>query len=218
VGDQVEVWLADGTAKKLRVAAIYGRGLGFGDVVLNRETVGPGLDEVLIRTDPQTTVDAALSEAAAHYPAGRLAKTGELTSELATDLAISAWLNRLLIGVMVGYAALAAANTMIIAALARRRELALLRLVGVTRRQVKRMVHAEQAGLLGVALVIGATIATVTLTAAVRAVAGSAIPYVPPLGWVAVLGGATLLAMTTTILPIGRLVRTSPVEQIGLKE
>ncbi|GAA1615701.1 ABC transporter permease [Kribbella sancticallisti] len=218
VGDRVDVWLGDGTAKKLRVAAIYGRGLGFGDVILNRATVGAGLDEVLIRTDPRADVDAALTKAAAHYPAGHLAQTGNLTSQLATDLAISAWLNRLLIGVMVGYAALAAANTMIIAALARSRELALLRLVGVTRRQVKRMVHAEQAGLLGVALVIGATIAAVTLTAVVRAVTGSALPYVPPFGWAAVLGGATLLAMITTILPIGRLLRTPPVEHIGLKE
>ncbi len=119
---------------------------------------------------------------------------------------------------MVGYAALAAANTMVMAALARTRELALLRLVGVTRRQAKRMVQAEQASLLGVALVIGAAIAGVTLTAVVNALTGQPVPYVPPLGWPAVIGGATLLALTTTVLPIGRLLRVPPVEHIGLKE
>jgi putative ABC transport system permease protein len=85
----------------------------------------------------------------------------------------------------------------------------------VTRRQVKRMVHAEQAGLLGVAVAIGGTIAAVTLTAVVNALTGSPIPYVPPLGLAAVLGGTTLLALTTTVLPIGRLLRTAPVENIG---
>jgi putative ABC transport system permease protein len=133
-------------------------------------------------------------------------------------VALSAWLNKLLIGVMVGYAALAAANTMVMAAVARRRELAMLRLAGVTRRQVKRMVHAEQAGLLGVALAIGGTIAAATLVAVVATLTGDPIPFVPPLGWAAVLGGATLLAMATTVLPISRLLRTPPVDHIAAKE
>lgn len=219
LGDQVEVWLGDGTPAKLRVAAIYGRGLGFGDIILDRATVAPGPDdEVLIRTAPDSDVDAALATVAAHHPGSEVVHTVDLTNKLATDLAVSAWLNKLLIGVMVGYAALAAANTMIMAALARSRELAGLRLVGVTRRQVKRMVHAEQAGLLGVALLIGGTIAAVTLSAVVHALTGNPIPYVPPLGWVAVIGGATLLALTTTVLPIGRLLRVAPIEQIALKE
>ena len=102
---------------------------------------------------------------------------------------------------MVGYAALAAATTMVMAALARRRELALLQLVGVTRRQIRRMVHAEQAGLLGTAVLIGATTAALTLSAIVNGLTGSPIPYVPPLGWVAVLGGTTLLALATTVWP-----------------
>jgi hypothetical protein len=56
------------------------------------------------------------------------------------------------------------------------------------------------------------------LAAVVNAVTGSPIPYVPPLGWVAVLGGASVLALTTTVLPVGRLLRASPIENIGLRE
>jgi predicted lysophospholipase L1 biosynthesis ABC-type transport system permease subunit len=163
-------------------------------------------------------LDVAAGSLAGRYPTSTVVPASALTGQLAEDLAISAWLNKLLIGVMVGYAALAAANTMVVAALARRRELAVLRLAGVTRRQVKNMVHAEQAGLLGVALAIGAAIAAVTLAAVVNAVTGSPIPYVPPLGWVAVLGGASVLALTTTVLPVGRLLRASPIENIGLRE
>lgn len=223
LGETVDLWLGDGTPAKLRVAAIYRRGLGFGDIVLSRETVAGHTsrdldDEILVRTAPGADVDAALAEIAQRYPTTTAARTDALTGKLAEDLAISAWLNKLLIGVMVGYAALASANTMVVAALARRRELAMLRLAGVTRRQVRNMVHAEQSGLLGVALAIGAAIAAVTLGAVVNALTGDPVPYVPPLGWVAVLGGASLLALTTTVLPIGRLLRIPPVEQIGLRE
>ncbi|GLY99419.1 FtsX-like permease family protein [Actinoplanes sp. NBRC 103695] len=205
VGDRVEIWLGDGTPVKPRVAAIYTRGLGFGDVVL--ASAGP-YDQVLIRTDGS----ADLSGLAGVVP------TASLTDRLATDLATSAWLNKLLVGVMVGYAALAAANAMVLAALARGRELASLRLAGATRRQIGRMVNAEQAGLLGVAVVIGGVIAAVTLAAVVHALTGALVPYVPPLGAVAILGGATLLAMTTTVLPVRRLLRMRPIEALGARE
>jgi putative ABC transport system permease protein len=212
LGDTVDIWLADGTPEHLKITAIYSRGLGFGDFILDRATVGQTPDEVLIRTSGSNPT------ALAHLPGATLVPVSQLTVQTAKDLAISAWLNRLLIGVMIGYAALAAANTMIMAALARRREVAVLRLTGVTTRQVKRMVNAEQAALLGVALVIGGAIAAVTLTTVVRAVTGGALPYVPPLGWIAVLGGATLLAMTTTILPIGLLLRRPALAQAGSRE
>jgi putative ABC transport system permease protein len=215
LGETVEVWLADGTPKHLKIAAIYSRGLGFGDFVLDRATVGHAPDQVLIRTSGS---QAQLAEATASIPGATLVPVSELTAQTGKDLAISAWLNKLLIGVMIGYAALAAANTMVMAALARRREVAVLRLTGVTTRQIKRMVNAEQAALLGVALVIGGAIAAVTLTTVVRAVTGGAAPYVPPLGWIAVLGGATLLAMTTTVLPISRLLRKPALSQAGARE
>ncbi|MFY1669674.1 FtsX-like permease family protein [Plantactinospora sp. WMMB334] len=223
VGDEVQLWLGDGTQTRLRVAAVYQRGLGFGDIILDRQAVAGHTarnldDEVLIRTAPGEDADTALAGLAARYPTSTLVRTDDLTGRLARDLAVSAWLNKLLIGVMVGYAALAAANTMVIAALSRRRELAVLRLTGVTRQQIKNMIHAEQAGLLGVAVAIGGAVAALTLAAVVNALTGNPIPYVPPLGGVAVLGGATLLALTTTVIPVGRLLRTSPTEDIGPRE
>ncbi|MFG1608843.1 FtsX-like permease family protein [Actinoplanes sp. NPDC049265] len=206
IGDRPQIWLADGTPVKLRVAAIYTRGLAFGDVILDTRTLAPGPpDQLLVRSDKPITAPGVVP-------------TTDLTSQLATDMETSAWLNKLLVGVMVGYAALAAANAMVLAALARGRELAALRMAGTTRRQVGRMVNAEQAGLLGMAVVIGGVIAAVTLVAVVHALTGSFLPYIPPLGWAAVLGGATLLAMTTTILPIRRLLRTPPVQALGTRE
>ncbi|MEV6692159.1 FtsX-like permease family protein [Micromonospora sp. NPDC051196] len=220
LGDRVSMWLGDGTPVTLRVVALYERGLGFGDVTLNRETVDGHTatdldDQVLIRTEADAT---ALADLVDRHPGSALIDTAAINGELAKDLAISAWLNKLLIGVMVGYAALAAANTMVMAALARGRELALLRLVGVTRRQVKRMVHAEQVGLLGTSLLIGGAIAAVTLVSVVRTLTGQPVPYVPTAGWISIIGGTALLALATTVLPIGALLRTPPVDSIGVKE
>ncbi|MFC8369532.1 FtsX-like permease family protein [Streptomyces sp. NPDC057239] len=223
LGDEAGLWLGDGTPVTLRVVALYERGWGFGDVTLHTKTLAghtvTGLDDqVLIRTAPGADVGAALADLAVRYPAAAVVDADRLTGDIAQDLAVSGWLNKLLITVLVGYAVLAAANTLVMAALARPRELALLRLVGVTRRQVKRMVHAEQAGLLGVALVIGGAIAAVTLTSVVNAVAGQRVPHVPAAGWAVVVGGTVTLALVATVLPVGRLLRTPPVEGIGIRE
>jgi putative ABC transport system permease protein len=221
LGATVDMRLGDGTAVKPKVVAIYERGLGFGDIVLPLSTVAghttTNLDDELLISAP-ASADPALRRVAAAHPGSTLVDAGTLTGGLATDLALSAWLNRLLIAVMVGYTVVAAANTMVMAALARRRELALLRLTGVTRRQVRRMVNAEQIGLLGTAAILGGVIAALTLSSAVRALTGSLVPYVPPLGGAIVLGGTAVLALATTVLPIARLLRVSPVEHIGIKE
>jgi putative ABC transport system permease protein len=213
LGDQADLWLGDGTQKHLRVAAIYGRGLGFGDVVLSQATVGQVSTRLLVRATPDAA--AALT---AQLPSATLISSEQATAGVSKDLAISAWLNKLLITVMIAFAALAAANTMTMAALARRRELAVLQLAGVTHRQIKRMVRAEQAGLLSISVFIGGAIAAVTLTAMVYALTGTAVPYVPLTGVLAVLGGATLLAMGTTIVPVARLLRQSSLAAAGTRE
>ncbi|MFJ5208910.1 FtsX-like permease family protein [Streptomyces nigra] len=225
-GDRAHLWLGDGTPVTLRVVAVYDRGFGFGDVTLGKATLAghtrTGLDDhVLVRTAADASpaeVSAALAALARQYPGAAVTGTDRLTADLAADLAVSAWLNRMLILVLVGYAVLAAANTLIMAALARTRELSLLRLVGVTRGQIKRMIHAEQAGLLGVALAIGGAIAAVTLSSVVNAVTGERVPYVPLLGWVTIVAGTVTLALVAVLLPIGRVLRVSPVRGIGLRE
>ncbi|MGW4942019.1 FtsX-like permease family protein [Actinoplanes sp. NPDC004185] len=223
VGDRIKLWLGDGTPVEPTVAAIYERGWGFADVTLSRSMVTGHTasnldDQILVRSRPGADVAAPLAALTEQFPGTGIIDTKTLSGQIAKDIAVSAWLNKLLIGVLISYAALAAANTMVLAALARGRELALLRLVGVTGRQVKRMVHAEQIGLLGTSLLIGGAAAAVTLVSVVNVMTGNPVPYVPPMGWVAVIGGTTLLALLTTVLPVGRLLRIPPVQNIGLRE
>lgn len=223
VGQMVDLWLGDGTPARLRLAAVYQRGLGFGDVTLSRDAAAGHTttdldDHVLIRTAPGTDTSATLTELADRHPGWQIVTAGQLGSELSRDLAVSAWLNTLLTAVLIGYAALAAANTLIMGALARTRELSLLRLVGMTRRQIGRMVHAEQAGLLGVALALGGSIAAISLSSIVHAVAGQRIPYVPVAGYATILGGTVSLALVATILPVRRVMAVAPVQGMGVRE
>ena len=52
----------------------------------------------------------------------------------------------------------------------------------------------------------------------VKGTTGSAAPYIPAGGWLAVIGGTILLGMAGTLLPILRELRTPPIEAIGLHQ
>jgi putative ABC transport system permease protein len=54
---------------------------------------------------------------------------------------------------------------------------------------------------------VGAAIAAVTLVPMVRGRTGSATPYIPASGWVAVIGGVVVLGTLATAAPLRRLLR-----------
>jgi putative ABC transport system permease protein len=80
------------------------------------------------------------------------------------------------------------------------------------------MLRIEQAIVLGLALVVGGLIAAVTLVPMVKGTTGSPTPYIPAIGWVAVIGGTILLGLIGTILPIRAVLRMQPIDAIGFPE
>jgi putative ABC transport system permease protein len=116
-------------------------------------------------------------------PGSSVLARDEYPAELDKDLAASGWTSQIIVGVMLVYVVIAAVNTLVMAALARRRELAIPRLTGVTRIQVLRTVRLEQALLVGLAMVVGGAIAAATLVPMVKGTTGTATPYIPPGGW-----------------------------------
>jgi putative ABC transport system permease protein len=106
-------------------------------------------------------------------------------------------------------------------ALGRRREFATLRLAGTTRRQIIRMIRAEQVVLLGLSLITGAAVAAATLLPMVKGLTGRAVPYIPWQGWLAVIGGVVALGAVATAVPVRRVLRAqriNPVADIGVRE
>ena len=224
-GERVGLILGDGTAVDLTVVCVYDRGLGFADLTVPRQVMAghttSGRDgAVLVRTRPGAGARAVdgLTSLLREYPGSTLVDADVLDGRLAQEVAVNAWINRMIVGVLVAYTAITAVNTLLTWTLSRRRELSVLRLSGVTRGQVLRMLRWEQAGMLGGALLLGGTIAGFTLVSVVAGVTGANVAYVPPSGWVAVLGGTVLLALSSTLLPARAVLRSQPVEGIGLRE
>ena len=225
VGDEFHGWFGDGAPAVLRIVAIYRRGLGFAELTVPRDVLSPHTttsvaDTVFVTTTAAARrhVEAALRAELGRFAPGSVLARDEYQAELDKDLAANGWTSQIIVGVMLVYVVIAAVNTLVMAALARRRELAILRLTGVTRIQVLRMVRLEQALLVGLAMVVGGAIAVATLVPMVKGTTGTATPYIPPGGWAAVVGGTVLLAGAATMLPVRRVLRMRPVEAIGIRE
>ncbi|MEV7770936.1 FtsX-like permease family protein [Kitasatospora sp. NPDC086791] len=214
VGDRVPLRLGDGTAVRPLVVAVYDRGLGLGQALLPRAAVAAhvttGYDnQVLVADVPgadRTAVAAglgALAGTSVTDRAGFVAQTDK-------GMELSGWANTVMAGVLGGFAAVSAANTLVMTVLDRRREVALLRLAGTTRRQVRGMMRWEALLVAATGLVVGAVIAGITLVPVTRGVANAS-PYVPPMLALPLVAGAVLLCLGATGLPVRALLRTRPV-------
>ncbi|WP_030170419.1 ABC transporter permease [Spirillospora albida] len=194
-GDRLALTLGDGTPADLEVIAVYGRGLGFGDLTVARDLLAAHVD------DPRGTVLVSGTAAA-------LREMERATGPRATDAgtaarqqaAPNAEVNYVAMGLIIAFTAIAVVNTLAMATSDRARELALLRLVGTTRRQIMRMLGLETLAIVLIAAVLGTAIAFVTLTAFGKGMTDGA-PHIPPLTHLAVLGGAAALALLATALP-----------------
>ncbi|MGI5341689.1 FtsX-like permease family protein [Streptomyces sp. CA-181903] len=214
-GDRVPLWLADGTRVRPRLVATYERGLGLGEVLLPRAAVAAhaatALDShVLVKEAPGADRAAVARRLAELGPSGTtVTDAAGFAAAADRDQELNAWANTVMAAVLGGFAAVAAANTLVMTVLDRRREVALLRLTGTTRRQVRDMMRWEALLVAASGLGLGAAIVWITLVPIARGVTGSA-PYVSPVTVLTLTAGATLLTVTATALPTRALLRRGP--------
>ncbi|MEV4180284.1 FtsX-like permease family protein [Streptosporangium canum] len=213
VADEVRLTLGDGTPVTLKVAAIYRRGLGFGDLTLPHALVAAHVDDPLNQTAlvsaPSVRRDAL---------AAVLGGVGVLDRVEATAEQSNAGVNYVAMGLIIAFTAIAVVNTIAMATSDRTRELALLRLVGTTRRQLMRMLRLETLVAVLVAVTLGTLIALVTLSAFSMGMTGSALPYVPVLTYLEIIAAAAALALLATVLPALLALRSRPADAIGTRE
>ena len=143
---------------------------------------------------------------------------GSVTTATDTDRATNRWLGPLFVAIIFAFTSIAVINTLVMIALRRGRELALLRLAGGTSRQVRSMARWEGALIVTMGLGLGLAIAATALLPLSHALTGSLRPYVPPAQLAAILGGSALLALLALALPTRRALRVRPVEAIGIGE
>jgi putative ABC transport system permease protein len=125
-----------------------------------------------------------------------------------------------LIGVSVAIAVIGIANTLGLSVLERARENALLRALGLTRRQLRRMLATEAALLSVVATVLGTVIGVgfgwVAYAAVVKGILGEATMQIPWPALGVVVLGAALAGVVASVLPARRAARVTPAAGLSL--
>ncbi|MFB7947367.1 ABC transporter permease [Kitasatospora phosalacinea] len=215
VGQRAPLWLGDGTEAEPTVVATYSRGLGLGEALLPGATVAahstsPYPAQLLV-AEASGTDRAATAEALSALAPGGLSVTDRqgYAAQADRQRELSGWANNVMAAVLAGFAALSAANTLVMTVLDRRREIALLRLAGTTRRQVRSMLRWEALLTAAIGLATGAAVAWTTLAPLTRALT-SASPHVPLGTALPLAAGAALLCLAATALPGRALLRSRP--------
>jgi putative ABC transport system permease protein len=226
LGDEVALWLGDGRRITPRVVATYASTLGFGDFVLPRALVAahvtaPMDAQVLVTYDDRAdtaALDAKLAALAERTPGLDILDRAGLHALEDIEAATEAWVNYLLIGVLMAFVAISAVNSLVMAIGERSHELALLRIIGATRRQVIRMIRWEALAVTGFGVLVGLAVATATLVPFSLAIAATAVPYLPWQVVAGVITGALLLGLGASELSARNVLRRDPMELIGARE
>ncbi|HEX7304444.1 FtsX-like permease family protein [Lentzea sp.] len=217
VGDTVEFWYADGQPAKLRLVATYRHDLAFGDYVLS---AADARAHTTARMDSAVLVksgDAAvLRDLAARYPGVQVAE--QVAAQDRGDERTQFLLNLVAVGVILGYVAISVSNTLVMSTAARRREFALLRLVGTGRRQVVRMMRAEAVLTVGLAAVLGTVVAAVPLVLLAIGMTGSPVPVGPVVVYLGALAAAALLGTVSIAISTRLSLRGKPIDTMGTRE
>jgi putative ABC transport system permease protein len=209
LGQAVGLHLGDGTAISPRVVAIYGNGLGFGDITLPNAMVAghttSRLDTViLVRVAPgarTAAVGGALRTALARYPGVTLSDRDAFTAAQASSLASQSHATFILDAVLLAYVMIAVVNSLVTATAARAREFELLRLIGATRRQVRAMMRRETLILVAAAVIVGSLIALPPLIGVSVGMTRHLVPSVPPLEYLAIVAVVAALGWFSIMIP-----------------
>lgn len=122
-------------------------------------------------------------------------------------------------GVLLAYIMIAVANSLVMATAARAREFALLRLIGVTRRQVHAMMRRETAIIAAVAVVIGSLAALPPLIGTSAGITGgNPVPDIPPLEYLAIVAAVVALARGSIMISARLATRSRPADVRGSRE
>ncbi|MEV0534063.1 FtsX-like permease family protein [Kitasatospora sp. NPDC050463] len=202
LGQRIRLTLADGTPAEVTVVALYARGLGFGDLTLAHDLVAahvdvPLDDHLLVRGEGVTR--QALAAALRAEPGiGVLDRAAAQSAGNRT----SAQIGYVTLGLIIAFVAIAVLNTLAMSITDRRQEFTALRLIGTTRRQVRRMLGWETATSVAIATVLGLGIAFAVLSTYAQGITRGTASVAVPIGQLAlVLAGGAALAAVGTWLP-----------------
>ncbi|GLZ06353.1 ABC transporter substrate-binding protein [Actinomadura sp. NBRC 104412] len=222
-GGTVTITPRRGPGARFTVAGIYESGTPFGGLVLTGadfdrtfEVADPS--RIFVKADPSIPADRAriaVDDAARPYPTARVISQAELREEFIGAVDNILMIFGGLLGLAIVIALFGIANTLTLSVVERTRESALLRALGLTRRQLRRMLSVEAVVMAVIGALTGVVLGVAFGWAATRAMAESAVfalPFSQIAGFTALAGVAGVLA---AVLPARRAARASIVQSLS---
>ncbi|MFF5264540.1 ABC transporter permease [Actinomadura viridis] len=213
----------EGAPVRLRIAGIFG-----GDVPMTGLVVtGADFERLFAATDPAriyvkaaggTSAAAArkaVDDAARPYPTAKVASSAEIKEEFSGAIDSVLMIFAGLLGLAIVIALFGIANTLTLSVVERTRESALLRALGLTRGQLRRMLSVEALVMAVIGALTGVVLGVGFGWAATRAMdddAVVALPYLRIAGFMVLAAAAGMLA---AVLPARRAARASIVASLS---
>ncbi|NDU76331.1 FtsX-like permease family protein [Actinomadura sp. DSM 109109] len=222
LGETVRVRTANG-AVPVKITAVYAVGAGLdGIIVPERDftryfgNLDPSGIYVKTRDGvPASQARRAVDDAARPFPAAKVASSAEFEETLTRAIDMILMIFGGLLGLAIVIALFGIANTLTLSVVERTRESALLRALGLTRRQLRRMLSVEALVMAVIGAATGVVLGVGFGWAATNAMAGDSVfslPYLQVAGFVVLAGAAGTAA---AVLPARRAARTSIVESLA---
>ncbi len=222
VGRTLQVTTRSGTIP-VKISGVYKIGGQFSGIVLPEAdfaryfgAVDPS--EIFVKSNeavPDDRVRKAVDQAAQPYPAAKVESSADFQQQLedAIDMVLMVFGGLLALAIII--ALFGIANTLTLSVVERTRESALLRALGLTKRQLRRMLSIEAVVMAVIGAVTGVALGIVFGLAATSAMADGAVfalPYLQIAGFVLLAGAAGTLA---AVMPARRAAKTSIVESLA---
>jgi putative ABC transport system permease protein len=203
LGQQVTVYLPDGTPYLATVSALYQRSLALGDLLIPASVVAghtgtpDGYGQILVSGGTQ----GELAALAAAHPGTQLADRAVYNSEVASNAQQNSFVNLVILGIITALTTVTMVNTLVVSTVERRRQVRLLGRVGATRGQLAAAFCWQALFVSVVGVAAGATVCAGTLIGLTRAATGSPVPFIPAGPALLVVGAVAALAFAATLTP-----------------
>jgi putative ABC transport system permease protein len=224
VGNTVPVTFPDGSSGRLTVGGVYRNSTVLGSVLMSESelsphTTTPFYSAVLVKgvTGATVSLQQALKDATGNNPLINVRTKDQMRDHFSAQINLMLYAMYALLAMAVIIATLGVVNTLAMSVLERKREIGMLRAVGLPRSAVKRMVQLESVLIASFGALLGIAVGSFLAWACVRllrsAMAGLTTVY--PVGqFAAYVAGAALVGLLAALWPARQAARLDVLDSI----
>ncbi|MEO3825394.1 FtsX-like permease family protein [Actinomadura sp. B10D3] len=222
IGQTLQVKTSRGTVP-VKITAVYREGSSLSGIIVPEADFTRYFGvrdpaEIYVKTRdgvPASQARRAMEDAARPYPAAKVVSSAEFEESLSKAVDTVLMVFGGLLGLAIVIALFGIANTLTLSVVERTRESALLRALGLTKRQLRRMLSVEALVMAVIGAFTGVVLGIGFGWAATNAMATDsifALPYLQVTGFVVLAGAAGMIA---AVMPARRAAKTSVVESLA---